>query len=132
MAVELTSREIAEKYDGFARRHDWIEGVPDLLGVGKLRQQLLPRARGRVLEAAVGTGKNFPYYPRGSRIFATDISRGMLKIARRRAAALSMEVSFVLADGEALPFRGSSFDTVVSSLSTCTFPNPVLAVPKPA
>ena len=39
-----------------------------------------------------------------------------------------MPVSFLVADAEALPFRDNTFDTVVSTLSTCTFPNPVTAL----
>jgi ubiquinone/menaquinone biosynthesis C-methylase UbiE len=83
---------------------------------------------GKVLEVAVGTGKNLPYYPRGCRIVAVDLSMEMLNIARKRAAHLSMNVSLLLADAEALPFSNESFDTVVSSLSTCTFPDPVAAL----
>jgi ubiquinone/menaquinone biosynthesis C-methylase UbiE len=36
------------------------------------------------------------------------------------------------ADAENLPFRDKSFDTVVSSLSTCTFPDPVAALEETA
>ena len=93
-----------------------------------LRRRLLRRARGRVLEIAVGTGKNLPYYPPGVRIIAMDLSREMLKIARGRAETLPIDISFLLGDAEALPFRDHSFDTVVSSLSTCTFPDPVAAL----
>jgi ubiquinone/menaquinone biosynthesis C-methylase UbiE len=57
-----------------------------------------------------------------------DVSREMLNIARQRAAKLSMDVSFSLADAAALPFSDRSFDTLVSSLTTCTFPNPVAAL----
>ena len=35
---------------------------------------------------------------------------------------------FSLADAESLPFSSETFDTVVSTLSTCTFPNPVAAL----
>jgi ubiquinone/menaquinone biosynthesis C-methylase UbiE len=128
MAVEFASRDISEKYDRFARWYDWVEGIPDLLGVGRLRRSLLSRASGRVLEVAVGTGKNLPYYPDGCRITAMDLSSEMLNVARERAAKLSMYVSFSLADAETLPFPDHSFDTVVSSLSGCTFPNPARAV----
>jgi ubiquinone/menaquinone biosynthesis C-methylase UbiE len=127
MAAEFTSREISAKYDDFARWYDWVEFVPDLLGVGKLRGSLLSRASGRVLEVAVGTGKNLPYYPHGCRITAMDLSREMLNVAGERAAKLSIYVSFSLADAETLPFPDHSFDTVVSSLSACTFPNPARA-----
>ena len=124
----LTPQEISDKYNRFAHWYDVAEGVPDLLGIRKLRQRVLRQASGRVLEVAVGTGKNLRYYPRGCRIIAMDLSREMLTIAQKRASRLQMNVSFLLADAEALPFSDASFDTVVSSLSTCTFPDPVAAL----
>ena len=126
--VHFTSREISEKYDRFARWFDLVEGIPDVLGVRKLRRQLLRQASGNVLEVAVGTGKNLRYYPRGCRIIAVDVSREMLNVASQRAGKLSRDVSFSLTDAAALPFSDKSFDTVVSSLTTCTFPNPVGAL----
>jgi ubiquinone/menaquinone biosynthesis C-methylase UbiE len=128
MSVEFASKELSAKYDRFARWYDHVEGVLDLLGLRTLRRSVLSEASGKVLEVAVGTGKNLPYYPRDCRIIALDLSSEMLKVARQRAAKLSLPVSFLVADAEALPFRGDSFDTVVSSLSTCTFPNPVAAL----
>jgi ubiquinone/menaquinone biosynthesis C-methylase UbiE len=124
MAVKFTSQEISRKYDGFARWYDWIEGIADLLGVRRLRRSLLERASGRVLEVAVGTGKNFHHYPPDCRMTAVDVSSEMLNVARKRAAKISVDTSFSLADAEALPFADGCFDTVVSSLSACTFPNP--------
>lgn len=128
MAVEFASREISAKYDRFARWYDWLEGVLNLFGLSRLRRMLLQGASGQVLEVAVGTGKNLAYYPRDGRIIALDLSSEMLKVARNRAAKLSMPVSFLVADAESLPFRDNTFDTVVSSLSTCTFPNPVASL----
>ena len=126
--MHFTSREISEKYDRFARWYDLVEGVPNLLGVRKLRRRLLRHASGNVLEVAVGTGQNLTYYPPDCRIIAVDVSREMLNVARQRAAKLSMDMSFLLADAEALPFPDKTFDTVVSSLTACTFPNPVAAL----
>jgi ubiquinone/menaquinone biosynthesis C-methylase UbiE len=128
MSVEFASKELSAKYDRFARWYDHVEGVLDFLGLRTLRRSVLSEASGKVLEVAVGTGKNLPYYPRDCRIIALDLSSVMFKVARQRAAKLSLPVSFLVADAEALPFRGDSFDTVVSSLSTCTFPNPVAAL----
>src|SRR5213594_2270520 len=128
MAVNFTSQEISQKYDQFARWYDCVEGVPDVLGVSRLRRRLLRRASGNVLEVAVGTGKNLRFYQRDCRIVAADVSAEMLNVARKRAAKLSMDVSFLLADAEALPFSDKTFDTVVSSLTTCTFPKPVAAL----
>jgi ubiquinone/menaquinone biosynthesis C-methylase UbiE len=128
MPVSFSSQEISKKYDRFARWYDLVEGIPDILGLRKLRQGLLRRASGKVLEVAVGTGKNLAYHPRGCRIIAVDLSREMLNIARKRAAKLSLDVAFLQADAAALPFRDKSFDAVVSSLTTCTFPSPVIAL----
>jgi ubiquinone/menaquinone biosynthesis C-methylase UbiE len=124
----MESSEIRRKYDRFAPWYDWVEGVAELLGVRKLRRRLLERASGNVLEVAAGTGKNLRYYPAGLRIVAVDISGEMLRVARKRAAELSLKPFFLLADAEALPFRDESFDTVVSSLTTCTFTGPVAAL----
>lgn len=128
MAVEFTSRDISAKYDQFAPWYDWLEGILNVLGLSRLRHGLLRQATGTVLEVAAGTGKNLAHYPRGCRIIALDLSGEMLRVAQKRAAKLSMPVSLLVADAEALPFRGNTFDSVVSSLSTCTFPDPVAAL----
>ena len=128
MPVQLTAKELSEKYNGFARWYDIVEGVPDFLGVRKLRQKLLSQATGKVLEVAVGTGKNLLYYPEGCQITAVDLSAGMLAVARKRADKLSLRITCALMDAETLGFPDERFDTVVSSLSMCTFPNPVIAL----
>lgn len=46
------------------------------------------QASGDVLEVAVGTGLNLPYYPRGITLTGIDLSPAMLAIARRRARML--------------------------------------------
>jgi len=124
----LSQRKISQKYARFARWYDWIEGIPEVLGVNRLRQRTLQRASGTVLEVAIGTGKNLPYYQGECRIIGADASKEMLAIAQRRASRLPLDISFLLADAEALPFPDDTFDTVVSSLSTCTFPDPVAAL----
>src|SRR5688500_8503268 len=89
MAVEFASREISEKYDRFARWYDWVEGVPNLLGLKRLRRSLLEHAAGRVLEIAVGTGQNFAHAPARCGGEATDISSEMLKVASRENGRLT-------------------------------------------
>lgn len=128
MDIKFSTQELSQKYDRFAQWYDWVEGIPELLGLSRMRRQLLRRGSGKILEVAVGTGKNLRFYPPRCRVVAVDASGEMLNIARRRAAGLSTEILFLLADAEALPFSAKSFDTVVSSLSTCTFPNPVGAL----
>jgi ubiquinone/menaquinone biosynthesis C-methylase UbiE len=128
MSVEFASKDLSAKYDRFARWYDCVEGFLGLLGVRKLRKRAFSQASGKVLEVAVGTGKNLYYYRPDCQIIALDLSKEMLKVARARAAKLNINVQFSLADAEALPFRDQCFDTVVSSLSTCTFPNPANAL----
>lgn len=128
MSVRYTAREIQQRYDRCARWYDLSDILLVVLGVPALRRALLRRASGRVLEVAVGTGKNLPFYPKDCEITAVDLSPGMLEIARRRAARLGRSVAFARMDAEALAFPDGSFDTVVSTLSTCTFPHPVAAL----
>ena len=126
--MEFSSRELSAKYDRCARWYDYVEGVLDFLGLRRLRQAVFSKPLGKVLEVAVGTGKNLCYYRSDCQIIALDLSTEMLNVARNRAAELFVHVSFLVADAEALPFPEKSFDTVVSSLSTCTFPDPVAAL----
>ena len=52
----------------------------------------------------------------------------MLEIARQRGIALGLHTAFLVMDGESLAFSDQSFDTVVDSLTLCTFPDPVAAL----
>jgi ubiquinone/menaquinone biosynthesis C-methylase UbiE len=92
------------------------------------REWLGERARGRILEVAVGTGRNLPFYPAGAAIAGIELSPAMLAIARRRAAGLGREADLREGDAEHLPFGGASFDTVVCALALCTIPDPAAAL----
>ena len=92
------------------------------------REWLCARARGQVLEVAIGTGRNLPHYPADVTITAIELSPAMLAIARQRAADLAREVSLGEGDAEQLPFDDASFDTVVCALALCTIPSPAAAL----
>ena len=128
MDARCIKEEIRRKYNKFARWYDLAQGIPELLGLRKLRRELLERASGEILEIAVGTGKNLDYYQDRSQIIALDLSPRMLDIARKRAYKLHINASFLLMDAERLAFADRSFDTVVDSLSLCTFPDPLIAL----
>jgi SAM-dependent methyltransferase len=76
-----------------------------------------------VLEVAAGTGVNLGHYPAGIDIVFVDLSPSMLARARSRGAP-----KVVVMDAGQLAIRDGSFDTVVSTLGTCTFPDPVEAL----
>lgn len=121
--------EVRRAYDRLAPWYDLLEAVPDrLLGVAGWRRRLAARARGRVLEVAVGTGRNLDRYPAGCRVIGLDASRGMLEQARDRRAGEAGAPGLVRGDTERLPFRPDAFDTVVDSLALCTYPRPARAL----
>ena len=119
----MSPARLRETYDDLAprfERFDWL----GRLATGRYRRRLFASAEGRVLDVACGTGANFPYLPPGVEVVAVDLSPGMLDGARRRAAELGTDADLALTDAASLPFADDGFDTVISSLSTCTFPNP--------
>ena len=92
------------------------------------REWLARRARGRVLEVAIGTGRNLPHYGPDVTITGIELSPGMLDLARKRAADLGLAADLREGDAEQLPFDDASFDTVVCALSLCTIPDPAGAI----
>jgi ubiquinone/menaquinone biosynthesis C-methylase UbiE len=110
-------------YDESAGRYDRQIGFFERLLFWSGREWVCSRARGEVLEVAIGTGRNLPYYPKGVSLTGIDLSQEMLEIARARARELGMEADLLVADAQALPFPDEAFDTVVITLSLCTIPN---------
>ncbi len=128
MPVEFTAAEIGQKYDNMASWYDRFELVAELLVFRHLRRSWFQRASGDVLEIAVGTGRNLQFYSSSCRLTAVDLSQGMMQIARERAEQWGKAVEFRIMNAEDLSFPDDSFDTVTSSLSTCTFPDPIAAL----
>lgn len=79
----------------------------------------------KILEIGVGTGKNFPYYPKKADVTAIDISDKMLEIAFRKAAQTKQRVHLLRMDVEHLEFPDNTFDTVISTFVFCSVPDPV-------
>jgi ubiquinone/menaquinone biosynthesis C-methylase UbiE len=92
------------------------------------REWLGRRAHGRVLEVAIGTGRNLPHYPPDATITGIELSPAMLAFARQRAADLGRDADLREGDAEHLPFDDASFDTVVCAFSLCTIPDPAAAI----
>jgi ubiquinone/menaquinone biosynthesis C-methylase UbiE len=125
----MTPAGLQSAYDALAAEYErkvWFDQA--VLGVGRLRRRLMSRARGRILDVACGTGLNFAHFPRGSRVTGVDLSPEMLGLARRTAERLGLQADLLVMDAQGLDFPDESFDTVVSSLSTCTFPDPIAAL----
>jgi ubiquinone/menaquinone biosynthesis C-methylase UbiE len=115
-------------WEKMAPRYDRDIQFWEKVQFGGGREWIGARAKGRVLEVAVGTGRNFDFYSRGVGITGVDLSPDMLDIARRHATDLDLEVDLRVAAAEALPFDDDSFDTAVCTLSLCTIPDPAASI----
>ncbi|MFD1684861.1 class I SAM-dependent methyltransferase [Halobellus litoreus] len=100
----------------------------DQLVAGRYRRDHFWHASGRILDVACGTGRNFQYLPSASEVVGIDISDEMLTHARSELDRLDVEGTVQTMDAQAIDFPDDSFDTVVSSFSTCTFPDPMAAL----
>ena len=108
--------ETARTYDRIAPVYDLLDGVYEHSWKRRLRARLFEHARGRILDAGVGTGCNIPFYPEGSPVVGIDTSERMLDRARERARQLGRSMTLRPMDLLALDFPDASFDTV-----SCTF-----------
>lgn len=112
-------------------RYQRIAAIYDLLDLpfeyGRyraLRRQLFDGLQGHILDAGVGTGRNFPFYPRNSEVIGIDISPAMLRRAKRRRSrspAASIELRQMDVTHMDLPDR--AFDAAATSFLFCVLPN---------
>jgi ubiquinone/menaquinone biosynthesis C-methylase UbiE len=78
----------------------------------------------RVLDVAAGTGNvALRAAEQGANVVASDLTPGQLEAGRRAAAALGLELEWVEADAESLPFADGEFDVVTSSAGAIFAPN---------
>jgi len=95
----------------------------------KQRAQLVPRARGEVLEVAVGSGLNLPFYGSAVRsLSAVDPSAQLLQMARARGESLPFPVEYFERSAESLPFADASMDTAVVTWGLCSMAKPTEAL----
>ena len=121
---------VAEIKASYAEVADWIPRLEwiDRIVVGRHRRHRFGDVEGRVLDVACGTGTNFRYLPETVELVGIDVSPEMLANAEARLADLGREGTLREMDAQDLAFPDDSFDAVISSLSTCTFPDPVAAL----
>ncbi len=117
---------------GFYRRHV----VPCLTHLAMSQQQLLPyrqhivgAAEGTVLEIGIGSGLNLALYGAPTRsVIGLEPSPELLRMARGRALAAPVPVTLLDASAEAIPLEAGSVDTVVTTWTLCTIPDPLRAL----
>lgn len=107
-----------------------IDFACGMKSVGKQRMKVIPQARGRVLEIGIGTGLNLPFYDAGrvQELVGVEPSLRMHRLVLKRSRAARLPVEIVGITAERLPLADAAFDTVVSTYTLCTIPDPVAAL----
>ena len=112
-------------YDRWAAHYDRVMRPLERRLVARLRAAAMREmpAGARLLEVGAGTGANFPFYPTGARVAATELSIEMLRRANARRAAMNgthANVTLLQSPAERLPFADASFDAALSTLVLCS------------
>jgi ubiquinone/menaquinone biosynthesis C-methylase UbiE len=94
--------------------------------LGRMIELAQPRGDQRLLDIATGGGHTaLAFAPHVREVVATDLTPRMLEVAeafiRQQGAA---NVTFQVADAEALPFPDADFDIVTTRIAPHHFPNP--------
>ena len=117
-AVGLYSRFVLPRLLDFAMKLDELAA---------LRADVIPQARGVVLEVGIGSGLNLAFYSaaRVSHVYGIDPSRDLLAMAQTKVdAGLPIPVTLIPQSADRIPLADQSVDTVVVTWSLCSIPNP--------
>lgn len=110
----------------FPRLMDWVMSGQVWQG---LRDDLLKDAHGDVLEIGFGTGLNLPHYPATvSQLWMVDPAGFLPSRVRARVAQAAFPVHMEQLTAESLPFPERRFDSIVSTWTLCTIPDPLKAL----
>jgi ubiquinone/menaquinone biosynthesis C-methylase UbiE len=97
--------------------------------VTNLRASWIPRAHGDVLEVGIGSGLNLRFYTSEvHHVCGVDPSLELQQIARKRAANRAGIEFLSQSAEEPLPLKDESVDTVVSTWTLCSIPDPLKAL----
>jgi ubiquinone/menaquinone biosynthesis C-methylase UbiE len=109
----------------------WI--LPRLIDLGPIACSISPEdyrgGKRSLLEIGVGSGRNLPLYGSAvDHVCAIDPSAEPLRLARNRTANVPMPVWLVRGSAEQLPIANAVFDTIVTTWTLCSIPNPAAAL----
>lgn len=112
-----------ERYQRIAWAYDLLDLPFEYGRYRKIRPQMFRELSGRILDAGVGTGRNFPFYPPSSEVVGIDLSPAMLARAGRRRHTAAAPVELRRMDVTRLDFPDRSFDAAVATFLFCTLPD---------
>jgi len=112
-----------ERYQRIAWAYDLLDLPFEYGRYRKIRPQMFHGLSGCILDAGVGTGRNFPFYPPGSQIVGIDLSPAMLARAERRRATAAAPVELRQMVVTRLDFPDRHFDAAVATFLFCVLPD---------
>ncbi len=89
-----------------------------------LRKSAVSKARGEVLEIGFGSGLNISYYKEVNKLYALEPSQEIFDIGKKNIANAKFIVEYLKNSAENIPLANNSIDSVVSTWSLCSIPNP--------
>lgn len=108
-----------ETYNRIARFYDLLDLPFEHLRYWPVRQALFNGLKGTLLDAGVGTGRNFPHYPEEAKVTGIDLSPAMLDRARRRRDRLGTKIELKEMNVTEMDFEDDRFDTIISTFLFC-------------
>jgi len=112
-----------ERYQRIAPVNDVLDLPFEYGRYRQIRRLLYQGLAGRLLDAGVGTGRNFPFYPSGSAVVGIDVSPAMLARAERRRKSAAAEIEVRQMDVTRLDFADQTFDGAVATFLFCVLPD---------
>jgi len=126
MTTQLADTELKARHRAMWATGDYPLMVETfLLPVGERLVEACGIAPGmRVLDVASGTGNAaLPAARRGAEVVASDLTPRLLDAGRELATAEGLDLEWVEADAENLPFADASFDVVMSAIGVMFAPH---------
>ena len=102
------------------RMIDFCCGLPPM---AELREQYVPKAKGKVLEIGIGTGHNLRHYQEVDSVTGLDPAAELTEKAAARAAEGKAEVRILQVSSEEIPAATAEFDSIVCTWTLCSIPN---------
>jgi SAM-dependent methyltransferase len=94
------------------------------------REKVIPLAYGKVLEIGIGSGLNLPFYDltKIKHLIGIDPSLENWNVNRSSNRQNGLEVEFLQAYAENMPFDNKQFDTAVITYSLCSIGDPAASL----
>ena len=108
-----------ERYERIAAFYDFLDLPFEYGRYRKIRPLLFEGLSGRLLDAGVGTGRNFPFYPPTATVIGVDLSTAMLARAERRRGLAAAPVELRKMDVTRLDYPDRYFDGAVATFLFC-------------